>query len=82
MFGTYRAQPKNGHGGMVIGVQQFRDPRKLRLDRMLVRPLRGTAATYPINERGPEWSWCPLRVKRGCSRRRKGDRNIFNSGHH
>jgi len=37
-FGTYRAQPRDGHAGMRIGLPQFRDPRWLRLDRMLVQP--------------------------------------------
>jgi sterol desaturase/sphingolipid hydroxylase (fatty acid hydroxylase superfamily) len=40
MFGTYRAQPEAGHEGMTIGIDRFRDPRELRLDRMLLQPLR------------------------------------------
>jgi sterol desaturase/sphingolipid hydroxylase (fatty acid hydroxylase superfamily) len=40
VFGTYRAQPQAGHQGMTIGIEQFRDPRELRLDRMLVQPFR------------------------------------------
>jgi sterol desaturase/sphingolipid hydroxylase (fatty acid hydroxylase superfamily) len=43
LFGTYRAQPEAGHGGMTIGIEQFRDLRELRLDRMLLQPLRGAA---------------------------------------
>ena len=39
-FGTYRAQPAAGHEDMTIGIEQFRDPRELRLDRMLVQPFR------------------------------------------
>ena len=54
LFGTYRAQPKDGHDAMVIGINQFRTERDLRLDQMLIQPLRGTADTYPINERGSE----------------------------
>lgn len=54
LFGTYRAQPKAGHEGMVIGIRQFRTERDLRLDQMLIQPLRDTASTYPINERGAE----------------------------
>ena len=38
LLGTYRAQPAAGHEGMTIGIEQFRDPRELRLDRMLVQP--------------------------------------------
>lgn len=49
LFGTYRAQPRLGHEGMVIGIEQFRDPRELRLDRMLLQPLRGEVGAYPLN---------------------------------
>jgi sterol desaturase/sphingolipid hydroxylase (fatty acid hydroxylase superfamily) len=54
MFGTYRDQPAAGHTGMTIGIAQFRDPAELRLDRMLLQPLRGASGTYPIggNEEG------------------------------
>jgi len=44
MFGTYLAQPAKGHLGMAIGIEQFRTPRDLWLDRMLVQPLRGRPA--------------------------------------
>jgi sterol desaturase/sphingolipid hydroxylase (fatty acid hydroxylase superfamily) len=40
LFGTYRAQPASGHERMTIGIDKFRDPRELRLDRMLWQPLR------------------------------------------
>jgi sterol desaturase/sphingolipid hydroxylase (fatty acid hydroxylase superfamily) len=40
LFGTYRAQPTLGHERMTIGIPAFRDPRELRLDRMLGQPLR------------------------------------------
>ena len=40
LFGTYRAQPAVGHERMTIGLEQFRDPRELRLDRMLLQPFR------------------------------------------
>lgn len=49
LLGTYRAQPRDGHEGMIIGIDQFRTPRDLWLDRMLVQPLRGAASGYPIN---------------------------------
>ncbi len=39
-FGTYRAQPAAGHGGMTIGIPLFREPGELRLDRMLLQPFR------------------------------------------
>jgi sterol desaturase/sphingolipid hydroxylase (fatty acid hydroxylase superfamily) len=40
LFRTYRAEPAAGQLGMTIGLAQFRDPRELRLDRMLLQPLR------------------------------------------
>ena len=49
LLGTYRAQPREGHEGMTIGIGQFRTTRDLWLDRMLVQPLRGPASGYPIN---------------------------------
>lgn len=52
-FGTYRAQPRAGHQAMTIGIEQFRDPVELRLDRVLLQPLRGPASTYPVN-RAPD----------------------------
>jgi sterol desaturase/sphingolipid hydroxylase (fatty acid hydroxylase superfamily) len=51
LFGTYLAQPQDGQLGMTIGINQFRDPRELRLDRMLWQPLRGPVNSYPINAR-------------------------------
>jgi sterol desaturase/sphingolipid hydroxylase (fatty acid hydroxylase superfamily) len=47
-LGTYRAQPERGHLGMTIGLDEFRDPIELRLDRMLLQPWRGEAGVYPI----------------------------------
>ena len=40
MFGTYRPQPEAGHETMTIGLEQFRAPHELRLDRMLTQPFR------------------------------------------
>jgi sterol desaturase/sphingolipid hydroxylase (fatty acid hydroxylase superfamily) len=48
LFGTYRAQPAAGHEGMTIGIEQFRDPSELGLDRMLLQPFRGDAGQYPL----------------------------------
>ncbi len=50
LFGTYRAQPAAGHQAMTIGIAQFRDPRELRLDRMLLQPLRGDVRNYPLGQ--------------------------------
>lgn len=42
LFGTYRDQPKKGHLGMTIGIEDFRTRRDLRLDQMLIQPLRNS----------------------------------------
>ncbi|MFL6832863.1 MAG: sterol desaturase family protein [Xanthobacteraceae bacterium] len=51
LLGTYRAQPAAGHDAMTIGIEQFRDPRELGLDRMLLQPFRGDAGRYPLGMR-------------------------------
>jgi len=40
LFRTYRAEPERGHVGMIIGIEQFRNPKEQRLDRMLSQPFR------------------------------------------
>ena len=40
LLGTYRPQRRDGHDGMTIGIAQFRTPHDLRLDRMLIQPVR------------------------------------------
>jgi sterol desaturase/sphingolipid hydroxylase (fatty acid hydroxylase superfamily) len=40
LFGTYRAAPRLGQEGCTIGLDEFRDPAELRLDRMLTQPFR------------------------------------------
>ena len=42
LFGTYRDQPAAGHIGMIIGIEDFREPQDLRLDQMLIQPFRRT----------------------------------------
>jgi sterol desaturase/sphingolipid hydroxylase (fatty acid hydroxylase superfamily) len=51
LFGTYRAQPAAGQERMTIGVDAFRSPEELRLDRLLVQPFRDTPGGYAINRR-------------------------------
>ncbi len=51
LFGTYREEPKAGHDAMMIGVDAFRSEEDLRLDRLIVQPLRDTPGQYPINRR-------------------------------
>ena len=40
LFGTYRADPAAGLEAMTVGIDRFRDPGELRLDRMLTQPFR------------------------------------------
>jgi sterol desaturase/sphingolipid hydroxylase (fatty acid hydroxylase superfamily) len=51
LLGTYRDQPAAGHDGMTIGIEQFRESRDLRLDRMLLQPFRGPVGAYAITWR-------------------------------
>jgi sterol desaturase/sphingolipid hydroxylase (fatty acid hydroxylase superfamily) len=51
LFGTYRAGPAAGHEAMTLGIEQFRDPRELRLDRMLSQPFRDDDRLYPLGRR-------------------------------
>ena len=51
LLGTYRDQPKEGHADMTIGLERFREPGDLRLDRMLIQPFRGGTGHYPIGQR-------------------------------
>lgn len=42
LFRTYQAQPVDGHTEMRIGLEEFRDARELRLDRLLTQPFRNS----------------------------------------
>ena len=53
LLGTYREQPAAGHDRMIFGVEHFRDPRELRLDRMLSQPFRDDDRAYAIGRREP-----------------------------
>ena len=50
LLGTYKPQPKDGHEKMVIGLHQFRDPRWLRIDRMMFQPLAGKESVGFMNK--------------------------------
>lgn len=52
IMGTYKAQPRLGHEGMTIGLNQFRDPSKLNLLWMLILPFVGRQGGYAIGQRG------------------------------
>jgi sterol desaturase/sphingolipid hydroxylase (fatty acid hydroxylase superfamily) len=52
VFGTYRAQPRDGHTGMVIGINTFRDTAHcIRLPGILLLPFTGKVTGYAINRR-------------------------------
>ncbi|MCL6608564.1 MAG: sterol desaturase family protein [Geminicoccaceae bacterium] len=55
LLGTYRPQPAAGHEGMTIGIELFREPRQLWLDRMLTQPFRGPASGHALDP-GPDSS--------------------------
>lgn len=42
LFGSYHAQPLDGHVGMTIGLKEYRDPLKLTLGQLLLQPLSRT----------------------------------------
>ncbi len=55
VFGTYRAQPRQGHEGMVIGIHKIRDIKQVSwLPGMLMLPFKGKVSGYAINRR--EWN--------------------------
>ena len=51
LFGTYQPEPSAGQEAMTIGIEQFRDPRELHLDRMLVQPFHGSVGNHPFGRR-------------------------------
>ncbi len=56
LFGTYRAQPDDGHDRMVIGIDTFRDSAQCsHLHRLLLMPFVGAVRDYAINSR----KWTP-----------------------
>ena len=48
LFGTYRAQPAKGHLGMTIGLDQYKEPRKLSLPLLIALPFIGKLGKYPM----------------------------------
>jgi len=48
LLGTYRSQPEGGHDGMTLGLEQFRDPARLRLTGILLLPFVGATGKYPL----------------------------------
>jgi sterol desaturase/sphingolipid hydroxylase (fatty acid hydroxylase superfamily) len=55
LFGTYKAQPTDGHERMTIGLEQVRDEKRAdRLHWMLLLPFVGRSGEYPVNRRESE----------------------------
>jgi sterol desaturase/sphingolipid hydroxylase (fatty acid hydroxylase superfamily) len=52
ILGTYRDQPRDGHLEMTIGLEQFRSQKDLRLDQMLIQPLRKQTHPSSIDQGG------------------------------
>lgn len=52
LFGTYRDQPARGHAAMTLGIDQFRDPAELRIDRMLHQPFRDAVDAGRVHKQG------------------------------
>lgn len=53
LFRTYRAQPRDGHAGMTIGLPVFRDQRELSLLRLLTQPFRSAEPAAKETETAP-----------------------------
>jgi len=51
LLGTYRDEPLHGQTGMTIGLEQYRDPRRLTLASILALPFLGTPGRYPMMQR-------------------------------
>jgi sterol desaturase/sphingolipid hydroxylase (fatty acid hydroxylase superfamily) len=48
LFGTYRPQPAKGHLEMTIGLDQYKDPKKLTFFWLIVLPFVGKMGRYPL----------------------------------
>jgi len=65
LFNTYRRQPSAGHETMIIGVEEFRNERDQRLDRLLAQPFKSQSVnrnrrdessdTDPATDRDALW---------------------------
>jgi sterol desaturase/sphingolipid hydroxylase (fatty acid hydroxylase superfamily) len=51
LLGTYREKPVQGYTDMILGLEQYRDPRRLTLGSILVLPFIGTPGPYPLTRR-------------------------------
>lgn len=51
-LGTYRAEPQEGYLDMNIGLDQFRDPMKITLPKLLLLPFTGKTGDYAFTQDG------------------------------
>jgi sterol desaturase/sphingolipid hydroxylase (fatty acid hydroxylase superfamily) len=51
LLGTYREEPLLGYTDMSLGLEQYRDPRRLTLVGILALPFIGTTGRYPLTHR-------------------------------
>jgi sterol desaturase/sphingolipid hydroxylase (fatty acid hydroxylase superfamily) len=54
LLGTYRAKPALGHEGMILGLEQFRDPPCQTLIGILMLPFTCKSSNLPGESRGPK----------------------------
>jgi sterol desaturase/sphingolipid hydroxylase (fatty acid hydroxylase superfamily) len=57
MFGTYRAAPKTGEAGLVIGLPIFRELAELRIARLLTQPFRSAASVQAADKPDQDENW-------------------------
>jgi sterol desaturase/sphingolipid hydroxylase (fatty acid hydroxylase superfamily) len=48
LFGTYRPQPARGHLEMIIGLDQYKEPKKLTFLWLIALPFIGKMGKYPM----------------------------------
>jgi len=48
LFGTYRNQPAKGHLEMIIGLDQYKEPKKLTFLWLIALPFIGEMGKYPM----------------------------------
>ncbi len=49
LFGSYRMQPRDGQINMTLGLPDWREPKWLRLDKLLVQPFVDAAPGHPMH---------------------------------
>lgn len=52
LLGTYEERPALGQEGMTLGLEQFRDPARLKFINILLLPFVGTPGNYPLSRSG------------------------------